>query len=128
MGVKVEQIKKKPNTRPAQHSSRIFSGRAGRVDQGWINKRCPREMRLSDTRWVIGSITTLLPVLAATNFIITTDELQPHSTRLGSDPRSAATLSRLSHSSDLYESQSRKLIDGANLTSILFMSGKYPQI
>ena len=79
MGVKVEQIKKKPNTRPAQHSSRIFSGRAGRGDQGWINKRCPREMRLSDTRWVIGSITTLLPVLAATNFIITTDELQPHS-------------------------------------------------
>ena len=47
--------------------------------------------------------------------IITTDELQPHSTRLGSDPRSAATLSRLSHSSHLYESQSRKLIDGATL-------------
>ena len=49
--------------------------------------------------------------------IITTDELQPHSTtRLGSDPRSAAALSRLSHSSHLYESQSRKLIDGATLT------------
>ena len=44
--------------------------------------------------------------------IITTDELQPHSTRL----ESAALLSRLSHSSDLYESQSRKLIDWANLT------------
>ena len=38
--------------------------------------------------------------------IITTDESQSHSTRLGS----AATLSRLSHSSHLYESQSRKLI------------------
>ena len=47
--------------------------------------------------------------------IITTDELQPHSTRLGSDHGSAATLSRLSHSSHLYESQSRKLIDGATL-------------
>ena len=48
--------------------------------------------------------------------IITTDELQPHSTTgLGSDPGSAATLSRLSHSSHLYESQSRKLIDGATL-------------